>query len=261
MQLEHFAGKYVTDKSCEYLRNYDKYFCQLRNEPITLLELGIFKGGSLQLWSDYFQSGKIIGVDIDEAKIPLNNNRIETYQGYQQDTNFLDMVVQKAAPQGFDIIIDDASHIGEFTKISFWHLFNNYLKPNGIYIIEDWRTGYWSKWVDGYQYVIPRADLRIKSKLRDLISYSKNLAIKNMNNGIAKSKIAYFADMLNIVTCRKRFHSHDYGMVGFVKELIDELGMDMITCPERGAKGPQTNPKFKSIEIFPGQVFIIKSDI
>jgi spermidine synthase len=54
------------------------------------------------------------------------------------------VVARKTAPEGFDIIIDDASHFGDLTKIAFWHLFDNHLKPSGLYVIEDWGTGYWS---------------------------------------------------------------------------------------------------------------------
>ena len=43
------------------------------------------------------------------------------------------MVARKTAPEGFDIIIDDASHFGDLTKIAFWHLFDNHLKPSELY--------------------------------------------------------------------------------------------------------------------------------
>jgi len=62
---------------------------------------------------------------------------------------FLSEVACKTAPEGFDIIIDDASHLGKLTKIAFWHLFETHLKGGGFYVIEDWGTGYWSDWPDG----------------------------------------------------------------------------------------------------------------
>jgi glucose/arabinose dehydrogenase len=62
------------------------------------------------------------------------------------------VVARKTAPEGFDIIIDDASHFVDLTKIAFWHLFDNQLKPSGLYVIEDWGTGYWSDWTDGKTY-------------------------------------------------------------------------------------------------------------
>ena len=58
---------------------------------------------------------------------------------------------------------------------------------------------------------------------------------------------------------KQRLKSHDYGMVGFVKQLIDELGMDMITNPRRGSKVPFRESKFQKMEIFPGLVFILKN--
>jgi hypothetical protein len=57
---------------------------------------------------------------------------------------------------------------------------------------------------------------------------------------------------------RKQFRSHDYGLVGFVKELVDECGMADIT-----RTGPDATParqsKFKEMKISPGQVFIVKA--
>ena len=81
------------------------------------------------------------------------------------------MVARKTAPEGFDIIIDDASHFGDLTKIAFWHLFDNHLKPSGLYVIEDWGTGYWSDWTDGKTY-------RARSKLYSgLLSLPRKLGV------------------------------------------------------------------------------------
>jgi hypothetical protein len=41
--------------------------------------------------------------------------------------------------------------------------------------------------------------------------------------------------------------------------LVDELGMDAITSPVRGGKPPQLFPRFRQMEIYPGQVFILKA--
>jgi hypothetical protein len=63
------------------------------------------------------------------------------FQGSQDDTAFLSDVARRTAPSGFDLIIDDASHIGMLTKVAFWHLFDNHLKSSGLYAIEDWALG------------------------------------------------------------------------------------------------------------------------
>jgi len=61
-----------------------------------------------------------------------------------------------------------------------------------------------------------------------------------------------------MISVKRRFKSHNYGLVGFVKELIDEVGMDIITSPKGN---PQIKHKreINNIDIFPGQVFIVKT--
>ncbi len=253
------AYEYDTDKNEIYLNNYERYFRSMKDGRINLLELGVFRGGSLLMWRDYFASGVISGVDVNQVSVEDESGRIRIYRGMQQDKDFLDLVAEDSTGgEGFDIIIDDASHIGELTKISFWHLFHFHLKPGGIYVIEDWRTAYWDKFVDGAAYKRPRekSDVgpteRIKDKIRNL---SKALP---PNSGIQRV-VAKALGTPKSSPMKKRFPSHDYGMVGFIKELVDELGMDMITNPSRGYKGKQRMPVFSRMEICPGQVFIVKN--
>ena len=143
-------GQYETDKAASgYFNYYDLIMATLIDQEIKLLEIGILKGGSLLLWCDYFPQGTIVGID---KKLPEDfkpGDRVHTFEGNQMDVQFLSNVANKVAPDGFDIIIDDASHIGELTKISFWHLFDRHLKPGGYFVIEDWGTGYWEDWPDG----------------------------------------------------------------------------------------------------------------
>src|ERR1041385_3025356 len=145
------AHAYDTDKAehAHYLQQYEEYFGPLLDKDIRLLELGIYHGGSLLLWRDYFQKGVIVGLDIEPVAIEDASGRIRTYQGMQQDTQLLDRIGSENAPEGFDVIIDDCSHVGELTRLSFWHLFDNHLKPGGLYVIEDWATGYWNSFFDG----------------------------------------------------------------------------------------------------------------
>ena len=148
------ASDYDTDKSdlTHYLENYEKCFNPLIDKEVRLLELGVLKGGSLLLWRDYFEKGVIVGLDIKSVHIDDPTGRVHVYQGEQQDLTLLDRNSREMAPGGFDVIIDDCSHIGQLTHMSFWHLFDNHLKPGGIYAIEDWGTGYWDSWIDGKQY-------------------------------------------------------------------------------------------------------------
>ena len=98
MKKTLIAGQFCTDKNQVYLDNYERLFSGIKNEKITLLELGIFRGESLLLWENYFSNGKIIGIDIKTANVPSKRGRIFEFQGYQQDTDFLDAVVRESAP-------------------------------------------------------------------------------------------------------------------------------------------------------------------
>jgi cephalosporin hydroxylase len=124
---------YNSDKIASgYLERYDSILQPLLDRDVKLLELGIHEGGSLLLWRDYFPKSTIVGIDL---KVPENlaaEARIQVFQGSQADTDFLTAVASKTAPNGFDVIIDDASHLGRLTKIAFWHLFDNHLKPGGL---------------------------------------------------------------------------------------------------------------------------------
>src|SRR6267142_1757440 len=155
--LAEIATRYDTDKALlsHYLRNYEHYFSELRDKEVTLFELGIKEGGSLLMWRDYFEQARIVGLDINPVPLDEENERIRTYQGAQQDTELLDRIASENAPAGFDIIIDDCAHIGVLARASFWHLFDNHLKSGGVYVIEDWGTGYWDRWVDGIRYRTP----------------------------------------------------------------------------------------------------------
>lgn len=139
---------YAMNKPVAYLDNYEKWFAALRDQTIRLLELGVDRGGSLLLWRDYFLHGAITGLD---ASLPLligdTSGRVQVYQGMQEDTTLLDRIGRERGP--FDVIIDDCSHIAKLTRMSFWHLFERHLQPGGLYIIEDWGTGYWDSWPDG----------------------------------------------------------------------------------------------------------------
>lgn len=249
--------KYDTDKQKNpYLvKNYEEAFSSFLEREVVLLELGVLKAGSLFMWRDYFEKGKIIGLDLYPVKIERNIERIKIYQGKQQDIRLLDRIAKESAPSGFDIIIDDCSHIGEYTRISFWHLFENYLKPDGLFIIEDWGTGYWSRYIDGKGYR-PKSNIQ-KSFIRRTI----DLLFRKLEK-LEKIKQFYvyllWSQRIEKLFVQRRFRSHNYGMVGFVKELIDECGISDIT-DEREGNGPKRNSKFEKIQIAPGQVIVKKA--
>ena len=261
--------KYPTDKHDfkvlnQFMEQYDPVLEPWIHENIKLLELGIHKGGSLLLWRDYFPKGTIVGIDINVPKDFPQEERICLFEGSQTDTGFLSEVATKIAPGGFDIIIDDASHIGEFTKQSFWYLFDNHLKPGGLFVIEDWGTGYMSTWPDGKSVKLkqgflsklrsglyPRFNYLIKSPFIIARKFLSVLSPATLRAGVF-IKDRYFGLLPPFL--KVPFESHGYGMVGFVKQLIDEQGAGDLT---RGKPTPKS--KFSKMFIMENIVCVYKA--
>jgi 23S rRNA U2552 (ribose-2'-O)-methylase RlmE/FtsJ len=222
---------YDTDKVPHgYLETYDAVLAPYLDRALKLLELGIHRGGSLHLWRDYFPRGEITGVDIELPTGFIPGERVQMFQGDQADVAFLSTLAQQAAPDGFDVIIDDASHIAAMTERAFWFLFDHHLRPGGLYVIEDWGTGYWADWPDG-QAITPFADVRGRLMRRIPQRFSGRLGIP--------------------------FPSHDYGTVGFIKQLVDEQGATDRTRARSTGVGTRGS-KFAQILITPSIVFVTK---
>lgn len=55
------------DKWAHYFPIYERHFSWYVNKSLTFLEIGVARGGSLQMWQRYFGPlAKIVGIDIQE---------------------------------------------------------------------------------------------------------------------------------------------------------------------------------------------------
>ena len=65
-------------KWAHYFEIYDSYFSKFKNKAIYFVEIGVFDGGSLQMWKKYFgPQANIIGVDINPLSKTLEDNQIK----------------------------------------------------------------------------------------------------------------------------------------------------------------------------------------
>ena len=136
--LKRIGKKHGTDKYKHgYLPFYDKYFSSKRGEPIDFLEIGIFEGNSLRMWRDYFFNGTIVGCDINKDSF-IVGDRIECCYLDQSSAESLNELRVKFS-SGFDIIVDDGSHIVSHQHVSLGALFPT-VQKGGFYVIEDIHT-------------------------------------------------------------------------------------------------------------------------
>jgi len=153
------------------------------------------------------------------------------------------------------VIIDDCSHIGELTRISFWHLFTNHLKPGGIYAIEDIGTSYMDKYmgsfVDGEGYK-PFTYTTYDSFRYTLASYVESVRNRDI--------LRHFPRLVNFLKPYgryvRRIPSHDYGLIGFTKELIDACHVE-----SNWGGGPYRSAQIHRVVVSKNRAIILKSPV
>jgi hypothetical protein len=132
-----------------YLLAYENNFEQYRNKVKVFCELGVNAGQSLIGWSRYFPTATIIGVDLPSMKVAKTfanggivspahqkiNKRIKVHFGDAMDKIWLKELSDKYG--GFDIVLDDCSHLGIQMKTSFEALWES---TKFVYAVEDLDT-------------------------------------------------------------------------------------------------------------------------
>jgi len=145
----------------QYGYTYDALLRRFKYKRIKLLEIGLGRHGnrlggeSLNAWQAYFPFATIIGCDILD-KTPLKTLRTKIYVVDQSSKFQLEELCKKET--AFDIIIDDGSHFNAHQIAAFETLIGA-LNSEGLYIIEDVQTSFWSHsgW-DGAPISDPRFD-------------------------------------------------------------------------------------------------------
>ena len=134
-------------KWLHYFDIYERHLSKFRNHSPVILEIGVFGGGSLQMWLEYFGKGsKVVGLDIDPKCKVHEQTSIEIFIGSQDDPQVIERILRKYP--NIDIIIDDGSHINDHMKKSFQLLYQH-INDNGVYLIEDVHTSYWNEYGGG----------------------------------------------------------------------------------------------------------------
>lgn len=132
-----------------YFEAYDRHLARFRGTDVHILEIGVFQGGSLQMWREYFGPQAVIyGVDINPLCKQFEEENTHIIIGDQEDRNFL-RSLNKSIPR-IDILIDDGGHSMKQQIHTFQELFKH-VSNNGIYLCEDTHTSYWKDYGGGYR--------------------------------------------------------------------------------------------------------------
>lgn len=118
-----------------YFEVYHRHFSRFRDREVHMLEIGIYSGGSLEMWREYFgPQARLYGVDIEPACKAYEGGPVKVLIGDQADRNFWQRFRQQVPT--LDIVIDDGGHRTEQQIASFEELLPH-LRPGGVYLCED----------------------------------------------------------------------------------------------------------------------------
>ena len=116
-----------------YDRVYEPLFEPIRNEPLRILEIGVFRGAGVFSWLRYFPRCEVVGLDTFQ-RVPLlqvpcrGSKRARLVRG--------DSTKSDAVLGYFDLIFDDGAHDPASQILTFAKCWPR-LKRGGMYFIED----------------------------------------------------------------------------------------------------------------------------
>lgn len=222
--LNRLALLFRTDKwgAHWYTQHYQRYFESLKGKRLNLLEIGVggyensSEGGeSLRMWKAYFRKARIVGIDLYD-KTQFREHRIDIRQCDQTDAASLRRLSDEYG--GFDVIIDDGSHLNKHIIETFLLLFP-LLRNNGIYVVEDTQTAYWPRWGGGIDN--QHSAMAFFKKLVDGLNYVE-FPIPNYQPGYFEKNIVEIAFFHNLVFIRKGNNDEKANAPEFLEQEIKD---------------------------------------
>ena len=132
-----------------YNEVYEPHFEPLRYEEFNFLEIGIYRGASVEAHLEYFPNAKIYAIDTFERKeaklIKTCNEPDPRFKWMKADSSdpYLTAKMQEAwGDIKFDIILDDGAHWFDMMRLTFEQCYPM-MSEKGKYFIEDmWPLGW-----------------------------------------------------------------------------------------------------------------------
>lgn len=118
---------------------YGVLFSNFQDQAICFLEIGVNKGGSIPVWEEYFPNATLLATDIKPDCLLRATERTKISLVDQFDAEAMTAYADEHGP--FDVVIDDGSHYSSHQILTLETLWP-YMKPGGLFIIEDTETSY-----------------------------------------------------------------------------------------------------------------------
>lgn len=131
---------YLSVKHDSYFQVYEEIFRKYVGQPITFIEVGVFNGGSLFMWREFFgPQARIIGIDMNPDAMKWTEHGFEIVIGDQASPEFWDQFYGMVGP--VDIVLDDGGHMNA-QQIVTTDKALDHIKDGGCVVVEDVHASY-----------------------------------------------------------------------------------------------------------------------
>ncbi len=131
---------FLSIKHSTYFHVYDRLFTPFVGKEITFVEVGVFHGGSLFMWRDFFgDTARIIGIDLNPGAKKWEEEGFEIFIGNQTDPKFWKQFFEEVGP--IDIFLDDGGHTFEQQIVTTLCALPH-INDGGLLVVEDTHTSY-----------------------------------------------------------------------------------------------------------------------
>ena len=200
--FQHFLNsKRKVSKASNYFEIYDELLNKYKNKNVTLVEIGVKWGGSLEMWKNYLgPRARIIGIDLYENTKRLEKEGYEIFIGDQSSPSFWENFFDDVGT--VDIIIDDGGHTNENQILTLNCCIKN-INDDGILITEDVVASYSKKYnnpqkfsfINYCKHLIDDINSRVKkNEVKNLFRNKKTLNSEVYSIKFYTSCVAFFID-------------------------------------------------------------------
>jgi hypothetical protein len=137
-----------------YFDVYHRHFQKYIGKEVHIVEIGVFSGGSLNMWREYFGPDcHVHGVDLEESCLTYEREGVTIHVGDQADRSFWKRF-RSQVPR-VDIVVDDGGHTVRQQRTTLEELLPH-ISPGGIYVCEDIQGSYnrFNSYVNGLSHLL-----------------------------------------------------------------------------------------------------------
>jgi len=152
-----------------YFDVYHRHFSKFIGRDVHVLEIGVFSGGSLRMWREYFgERCHIYGIDIEDACKVYEEERTKIFIGDQADREFWKKI--RAEIPDVDIVIDDGGHEVHQQIVTLEEMLPH-IRPGGVFLCEDIHgiANEFTSYVTGFAAHINSSIMKSNDKVKGVI--------------------------------------------------------------------------------------------